>query len=80
MIKVKNNEGTYYINERQFSIIIDTHHVEGDRMVSCTDWRKGNQKEDHLEYCIRNVESVEVTDRIFRKVDESERQTRYMKV
>ena len=79
MIKVTNNEGTYYINEKQFSIIIDTTHADGDRMIACTDWRKGNKKEDHLEYCIRNVESVEVTDRIFNKVEPTNK-TNYMKL
>lgn len=78
MIKVKNNEGTYYINERQYSFIEDTMHEDGDRIVICADWRKGNLKEASKGLCIRNVESVEVTDRVFRKV-ESHKQSHYMK-
>lgn len=73
MIKVTNNEGTYYINEKQFSSIVDTRHVAGDRMVVCTDWRKGNRREESTQVIIRNVESVEVTDRIFHKLEEKER-------
>lgn len=79
MIKVKNNEGTYYINERQYSFIVDSMHADGDRIVICADWRKGNLKEASMELCIRNVESVEVTDRVFHKV-ENDKQSHYMKV